>query len=47
MIILVLTFDQKKNDNTEPSWWWSSGKSLGPRGLLALWSQVRALWLLI
>jgi len=23
------------------------GKSLGPRGLLPLWSQVRALWLLI
>jgi hypothetical protein len=31
----------------ELSRWWSSGKSLGPRGLLPLWSQVRALWLLI
>jgi hypothetical protein len=31
----------------EPSRWWPSGKSLGPRGLLPLWSQVRALWLLI
>jgi len=27
--------------------WWPSGKSLGPRGLLHLWSQVQALWLLI
>ena len=26
---------------------WSSGKNLGPRGLLPLWSQVQALWLLI
>jgi hypothetical protein len=25
----------------------SHTKSLGPRGLLPLWSQVRALWLLI
>jgi hypothetical protein len=31
----------------KPSRWWSSGKSLGPRGLLSLWFQVRALWLLI
>jgi hypothetical protein len=27
--------------------WWSSGKNLRSRGLLSLWSQVRALWLLI
>jgi len=27
--------------------WWPSDKSLGPRGLLPLWSQVRAMWLLI
>jgi hypothetical protein len=26
---------------------WPSDKSLGPRDLLSLWSQVRALWLLI
>jgi hypothetical protein len=32
---------------TKPSRWWSNGKSLGPEGLLPLWSQVRALWLLI
>jgi hypothetical protein len=25
----------------------ASGKNLGPRGLLSLWSQVRAMWLLI
>jgi hypothetical protein len=25
----------------------TSGKSLGPKGLLSLWSQVQALWLLI
>jgi hypothetical protein len=31
----------------EPSRWCPSGKSLGPRGLLPLWSQVQALWLLI
>ena len=31
----------------EPSRWWLSGKNLGSRGLLHLWSQVRALWLLI
>jgi hypothetical protein len=31
----------------KPSRWWPSGKSLGPKGLLPLWSQVRALWLLI
>jgi len=31
----------------QPSRWWLSGKSLGPRGLLPLWSQVQALWLLI
>jgi hypothetical protein len=35
------------NGGTKPSRWWPSGKSLGPRGLLPLWSQVRALWLLI
>jgi hypothetical protein len=32
---------------SEPSRWWPSGKSLRPGGLLPLWSQVRALWLLI
>jgi hypothetical protein len=32
---------------TKLSRWWSSGKNLGPRYLLSLWSQVRALWLLI
>ena len=32
---------------TKPSRWWPSGKNSGPRGLLSLWSQVRALWLLI
>ena len=31
----------------KPSRWWPSGKSLEPRDLLPLWSQVRALWLLI
>ena len=31
----------------ERSRWWSSGKSLGPRGLLPLQFQVRTLWLLI
>jgi hypothetical protein len=31
----------------KPSRWWSSGKSLVSRDLLSLWSQVRALWLLI
>jgi hypothetical protein len=30
-----------------PSKWWLSDNSLGPRGLFTLWSQVRALWLLI
>jgi len=30
-----------------PSRWWPSDKSLGPRGLLSLWSQIRAMWLLI
>jgi len=29
----------------KPSRWWLSGKSLGLRGLLSLWSQVRAMWL--
>ena len=27
--------------------WWPSGKSLGLKGLLPLWSQVRTLWLFI
>jgi len=27
--------------------WWSNDKSLRPRGLFSLWSQIRALWLLI
>jgi len=31
----------------KPFRWWPSGKNLRPRGLLPLWSQVRALWLLI
>ena len=31
----------------EISRWWSSSKSLESRGLLPLWSQVRAMWLLI
>jgi len=38
---------KKKYHPYQPSRWWSSGKSLGPRGLLPLWSQVRVLWLLI
>jgi hypothetical protein len=38
---------KKKKKKKKPSRWWSSGKNLGPRGLLSLWSQVRALWLLI
>jgi hypothetical protein len=37
--------DEKKRKETFR--WWPSGKSLEPRGLLPLWSQVRALWLLI
>jgi hypothetical protein len=32
-----------KKEEWKPSRWWPSGKSLGPRGLLPLWSQVRAL----
>jgi hypothetical protein len=36
-----------KNQKSKPSKWCSSDKSLGPRGLLPLWSQVRAMWLLI
>ena len=35
------------NRACEPSRWWPSGKSLGLRGLLPLWSQIRAMWLLI
>jgi len=31
----------------KPSRWWPSDKNLGSRGLLLLWSQVRAMWLLI
>ena len=31
----------------QPFKWCSRGKSLGPRGLFSLWSQVRVLWLLI
>ena len=31
----------------KPSRWWTNDKSLGPRGLLPLWFQVRTLWLLI
>jgi hypothetical protein len=38
---------EAKRTTPKPSRWWLSGKSLGPRGLLPLWSQVRALWLLI
>jgi len=38
---------QTKKHQVQPSRWWPSGKSLGPRGLLPLWSQVQALWLLI
>jgi len=37
----------KKVKKKKPSRWWLSDKSLGPRGLLSLWSQVRAMWLLI
>ena len=37
---------QNKNRHTQPSRWWLSGKNLGSRGLLPLWSQVRAIWLL-
>ena len=36
-----------KKEDDKSSRWWSSGKSLGPRGLLPLWSQVQTLWLLI
>jgi len=36
-----------KNARVQPSRWWLSGKNLGSRGLLPLWSQVQALWLLI
>jgi len=43
----ILMVKQKEYIHFEPSRWWPSGKSLGPRGLLPLWSQVRALWLLI
>ena len=38
---------QQRNQVMEPSRWSPSDKKLGPRGLLPLWSQVRALWLLI
>jgi hypothetical protein len=38
---------KNKNYTFKPFRWWPSGKSLGLRGLLPLWSQVRALWLLI
>jgi len=38
---------ENKKTEREPSRWWLSGKSLGLKGLLPLWSQVRALWLLI
>jgi len=31
----------------KPFRWWPSSKNLRSRGLLPLWSQVRALWLLI
>ena len=34
-------------DGTELSRWWPNSKSLRSRGLLLLWSQVRAMWLLI
>jgi hypothetical protein len=37
----------KQKYKNKPSRWWSSGKNLGPRGLLPLWSQVRVMWLLI
>jgi hypothetical protein len=37
----------KETKNKKLSRWWPSGKSLGSRGVLPLWSQVRALWLLI
>jgi hypothetical protein len=36
-----------KNLVAKLSRWWPSGKSLKPRGLLPLWSQVRPLWLFI
>jgi hypothetical protein len=36
-----------KDRTKKPSRWWYNDKNLGLRGLLPLWSQVRALWLLI
>jgi len=39
--------DRQKSTWSPHATRWPSGKSLGPRGLLPLWSQVRALWLLI
>jgi hypothetical protein len=53
-IIIYLFFimvDNKLTLSKYPSYqlsrWWPSNKSLGPRGLLPLWSQVQVLWLLI
>jgi hypothetical protein len=46
-VSLCINMDRLKKDIGEPSRWWPSGKSLGSRGLLPLWSQVRTLWLLI
>jgi hypothetical protein len=36
-----------KNIEEQSSRWWYNNKNLGSRYLLFMWSQVRALWLLI
>jgi hypothetical protein len=46
-LVDMLSFIKSRKPLDKPSRWWSSDKSLGPRGLLPLWSQVRTLWLLI
>jgi hypothetical protein len=45
--LIICTFGEEEKRTRQPSRWWLSGKSLGSRGLLPLWFQVRALWLLI
>jgi hypothetical protein len=51
MLLLFIIYTIKllalQNSKKKPSGYWSSGKNLGSRSLLSLWSQVRALWLLI
>ena len=46
IILLITTTTTIKIAMIKPFRWWPV-KSLGLRGLLPLWSQVRALWLLI